>query len=263
MYRYDTFDKDLVNRRVGQFRNQTRRFLAGKLSEDEFRPLRLENGLYVQKHAPMLRVAIPYGLLCRGSCASSLTLPASMTDDTVTSPRDRTSSSAGRRWKPYPTFSRTRRRRDARHPDLGQLRAQHDLRSAGTSAARDRISRGARPRRAPLPHGGQRRRLQEHADRTPPVRHQGDPRGPARGPRANVAAARHRARPGAFDRRPHRGARARDHHRRRVSLFRGGAAQVHHRRCSGPRAVHAQYGDRGVDGAARASRRQPRTSWLP
>ncbi len=48
---------------MAQFRDQTRRFLAGKLSEDEFRPLRLRNGLYIQKHAPMLRVAIPYGLL--------------------------------------------------------------------------------------------------------------------------------------------------------------------------------------------------------
>ncbi len=63
MYRYDDFDSALVTRRVAQFRDQTRRFLAGELTEDEFRPLRLQNGLYVQKHAPMLRVAIPYGLL--------------------------------------------------------------------------------------------------------------------------------------------------------------------------------------------------------
>ncbi len=63
MYRYDSFDQSLVSRRVAQFRDQTRRFLAGELTEDEFRPLRLQNGLYVQKHAPMLRVAIPYGLL--------------------------------------------------------------------------------------------------------------------------------------------------------------------------------------------------------
>ena len=48
---------------MAQFRDQTRRFLSGELTEDEFRPLRLENGLYIQKHAPMLRVAIPYGLL--------------------------------------------------------------------------------------------------------------------------------------------------------------------------------------------------------
>jgi len=63
MYRYDTFDAALVARRVTQFRDQTQRFLAGELTEDEFRPLRLQNGLYLQKHAPMLRIAIPYGLL--------------------------------------------------------------------------------------------------------------------------------------------------------------------------------------------------------
>ncbi len=63
MYTYDEIDQRLVDERVAQFRDQTRRFLAGKLSEDEFRPLRLRNGLYIQRYAPMLRVAIPYGLL--------------------------------------------------------------------------------------------------------------------------------------------------------------------------------------------------------
>jgi sulfite reductase (NADPH) hemoprotein beta-component len=63
MYRYDLTDKTLVQERVAQFRDQTRRFLAGELSDDEFRHLRLRNGLYIQRHAPMLRVAIPYGLL--------------------------------------------------------------------------------------------------------------------------------------------------------------------------------------------------------
>jgi sulfite reductase (NADPH) hemoprotein beta-component len=63
MYIYDQIDRNLVNERVGQYRDQVRRFLAGDLSEDEFRPLRLQNGLYIQRHAPMLRVAIPYGLL--------------------------------------------------------------------------------------------------------------------------------------------------------------------------------------------------------
>ncbi len=63
MYRYDTLDRALVDERVEQFRDQTRRYLAGSLSEDEFRHLRLRNGLYIQLHAPMLRVAIPYGLL--------------------------------------------------------------------------------------------------------------------------------------------------------------------------------------------------------
>jgi sulfite reductase (NADPH) hemoprotein beta-component len=63
MYRYDSIDQQIVNERVAQFRDQTERFLRGTLGEEEFRVLRLQNGLYIQKHAPMLRVAIPYGHL--------------------------------------------------------------------------------------------------------------------------------------------------------------------------------------------------------
>ncbi len=63
MYRYDHYDQAMIDERVAQFRDQTLRFLAGELSEDEFRVLRLQNGLYIQRHAPMLRIAIPYGLL--------------------------------------------------------------------------------------------------------------------------------------------------------------------------------------------------------
>lgn len=63
MYRYDQHDQALVDERVAQFRDQTRRFLAGELPDEEFRALRLRNGLYIQRFAPMLRVAIPYGLL--------------------------------------------------------------------------------------------------------------------------------------------------------------------------------------------------------
>src|SRR5579864_7659863 len=63
MYRYDELDQAFVEQRVAEFRDQTRRFLAGELSEEQFRPLRLRNGLYIQRHAPMLRIAIPYGLL--------------------------------------------------------------------------------------------------------------------------------------------------------------------------------------------------------
>jgi sulfite reductase (NADPH) hemoprotein beta-component len=63
VYLYDAIDQRLVDERVRQFRDQTRRFLAGKLSEEEFRALRLRNGLYIQRYAPMLRIAIPYGLL--------------------------------------------------------------------------------------------------------------------------------------------------------------------------------------------------------
>jgi sulfite reductase (NADPH) hemoprotein beta-component len=63
MYTYDDIDQGMVDERVAQFRDQTRRFLDGKLSEDDFRALRLRNGLYIQRYAPMLRIAIPYGLL--------------------------------------------------------------------------------------------------------------------------------------------------------------------------------------------------------
>jgi sulfite reductase (NADPH) hemoprotein beta-component len=63
MYVYDALDQRLVEERVRQFRDQTRRFMAGALSEEEFKALRLRNGLYIQRYAPMLRIAIPYGLL--------------------------------------------------------------------------------------------------------------------------------------------------------------------------------------------------------
>ncbi|TPV97057.1 MAG: nitrite/sulfite reductase [Myxococcales bacterium FL481] len=63
MYAYDRYDQTLVEERVAQFRDQTQRRMAGELTEDEFRPLRLQNGLYLQLHAYMLRVAIPYGAL--------------------------------------------------------------------------------------------------------------------------------------------------------------------------------------------------------
>jgi sulfite reductase (NADPH) hemoprotein beta-component len=62
MYVYDQYDQQILDERVAQFRDQTRRFLAGELTNAEFLPLRLQNGLYVQRLAPMLRVAIPYGL---------------------------------------------------------------------------------------------------------------------------------------------------------------------------------------------------------
>jgi len=63
MYRYDEYDRTFVAERVAQFRDQVQRRLAGALTEEEFRPLRLQNGLYLQLHAYMLRVAIPYGTL--------------------------------------------------------------------------------------------------------------------------------------------------------------------------------------------------------
>jgi Sulfite reductase, beta subunit (hemoprotein) len=63
MYQYSDKDQTLINERVTQFRDQTERFLKGEIPDDKFRALRLMNGLYVQTHAPLLRVAGPYGLL--------------------------------------------------------------------------------------------------------------------------------------------------------------------------------------------------------
>lgn len=63
MYRYTEFDRQMLQERVAQFRDQVDRWQGGALSDDELRPLRLQNGIYVQRHAPMLRIAIPYGLL--------------------------------------------------------------------------------------------------------------------------------------------------------------------------------------------------------
>jgi sulfite reductase (NADPH) hemoprotein beta-component len=63
MFLYTDFDQNLLNERVAQFRDQTQRYLDGKLTEDEYRPLRLQNGLYIQRYAPMLRLAVPYGLI--------------------------------------------------------------------------------------------------------------------------------------------------------------------------------------------------------
>ncbi|BCE02572.1 nitrite/sulfite reductase [Marinicellulosiphila megalodicopiae] len=63
MYIYDQYDQTIIDERVAQFREQTTRFLNGELTNEEFLPLRLQNGLYVQRHAPMLRIAVPYGLI--------------------------------------------------------------------------------------------------------------------------------------------------------------------------------------------------------
>jgi len=63
MYQYENHDQTMIDQRVVQYRDQTRRFLAGELTEEQFRPLRLMNGLYIQIHAPMLRMAVPYGLM--------------------------------------------------------------------------------------------------------------------------------------------------------------------------------------------------------
>ena len=63
MYQYTDFDRQFIRLRAEQFRDQLERWQAGKLTEEQFRPLRLQNGWYVQRYAPMLRVAVPYGEL--------------------------------------------------------------------------------------------------------------------------------------------------------------------------------------------------------
>ena len=63
MYKYDEYDHSIVAARVEEFRDQVQRRLAGQITEDQFKPLRLMNGLYLQLHAYMLRVAVPYGTL--------------------------------------------------------------------------------------------------------------------------------------------------------------------------------------------------------
>ena len=63
MYQYTEFDKQFVQTRAAQYRDQLTRNLAGELGDEEFRPLRLQNGWYIQRYAPMLRVAVPYGEL--------------------------------------------------------------------------------------------------------------------------------------------------------------------------------------------------------
>ncbi|HEX7649548.1 MAG TPA: nitrite/sulfite reductase, partial [Noviherbaspirillum sp.] len=63
MYRYDQYDHLIVKERIAQFRDQVRRRLADELTEEEFLPLRLQNGLYMQRHVYMYRIAIPYGML--------------------------------------------------------------------------------------------------------------------------------------------------------------------------------------------------------
>jgi len=63
MYQYTEFDRQFVHQRAAQFRDQLERHLRGQLPEDDFKALRLQNGWYVQRHAPMLRIAVPYGEL--------------------------------------------------------------------------------------------------------------------------------------------------------------------------------------------------------
>jgi sulfite reductase (NADPH) hemoprotein beta-component len=97
MYRYDEFDHAFVEARVNQFSDQVARRLSGEISEDAFKPLRLMNGVYLQLHAYMLRVAIPYGTLNSRQMRKLAHIAGPMTAAMAISPRGRTSSTTGRR----------------------------------------------------------------------------------------------------------------------------------------------------------------------
>ena len=122
MYRYDDFDAGFVAERVAEFRDQVARRLSGELTEEEFKPLRLMNGVYLQLHAYMLRDrhSLRHAVVAR-NCASSPMSRAATTAAMAISPRGRTSSSTGRARRTARTPGRARQRRDARHADLAAI----------------------------------------------------------------------------------------------------------------------------------------------
>ena len=120
MYRYDEFDAEFVAERVAQFRDQTARRLAGDLTEDQFKLHRLMNGVYLQLHAYMLRIAIPYGSLRgeadahAGPCGAPLRSGIRAFHDPAEHP---VQLAGALRLPRHPR--RSRHGRDARHPDVG------------------------------------------------------------------------------------------------------------------------------------------------
>ncbi len=130
------------------FRDQVRRRLSGELNEEEFKPLRLMNGVYLQLHAYMLRIAIPYGTLSATRCARLPMWPGAMTATTAISPPARTSSSTGSSWKSCPTPWRTSPAPACTAPDLGQLHPQHHHRSLGAATPEERSRIPASMRRS-------------------------------------------------------------------------------------------------------------------
>ena len=128
MYRYDEFDHRFVAERTAEFRSQVERRLSGALTEDEFKPLRLMNGLYLQLHAYMLRVAIPYGTL--NSRQMRMLAHIAETWDRgyghfTDSPEHPIQLAQATRRAGYPR--RAGNCRDARDPDQWQLHPQYDL----------------------------------------------------------------------------------------------------------------------------------------
>ena len=148
MYRYDEFDAAFVRDRVSQFRYQVARRLSGELTEEQFKPLRLMNGLYLQLHAYMLRIAMPYGTLS----AKQLRMLAHIArkydkrlrpfHDAAEHPIQ-LDQAGGRARNP----GGPRQRRNARHPDQRQLHPQcHDRSICRRRRRRDRGPAAALPR---------------------------------------------------------------------------------------------------------------------
>ena len=137
MYAYDELDRTLINERVSEFRDQVKRRLSGELTEDEFKMLRLQNGVYLQLHAYMFRVAIPYGTLsskqlrAAGACGAPLRSRLRTFHHPAEHPvqLDQARRIAGR-------AGRSRRGRHPRHADLRQQHPQRHLGSMGRRGAR-------------------------------------------------------------------------------------------------------------------------------
>ena len=137
MYAYDELDRTLINERVSEFRDQVKRRLSGELTEDEFKMLRLQNGVYLQLHAYMFRVAIPYGTLSSkqlrraGPCRAAIRPRLRPFHHPAEHPvqLDQARRTAGR-------AGRSRRGRHSRHADLGQQHPQRHLGPMGRRRAR-------------------------------------------------------------------------------------------------------------------------------
>jgi len=95
VYQYQPQDRQLVHDRVRQFKDQTERYLSGQLTEEAFRPLRLQNGLYLQRQAPMLRIAVPYGLLNTKQLRQLASIVGVTTENMPTSVHAKISNSTG------------------------------------------------------------------------------------------------------------------------------------------------------------------------
>ena len=129
VYRYDAIDRSVLEDRSAEFRDQVARRLSGELTEDQFKPLRLMNGLYLQLHAYMLRIAIPYGALSAPSLkGAGRTSGGSTTRATATSPPAEPAVPLDQAGTGPRHPGRSGQGRPARHPDQRQLHPQHHLR---------------------------------------------------------------------------------------------------------------------------------------